>query len=161
MDYAIDMFFRHLPATPQEHSRRSRGTKEGRLLSSQGQQSSNHLELHPDPGLPPDRLMLHRKSGTAWAGVNLFPTAHPPRLSADPPPTRRLSRSTQKESKNPLLLRTCRARSLGLLSGNHHISLCIIDVSFYSCLFYYHLWSNSKLCKKQPLKNIFCLNHPK
>ena len=26
---------------------------------------------------------------------------------------------------------------------------------------YFHLWSNSKLCKKQFLKNIFCLNHPK
>lgn len=26
---------------------------------------------------------------------------------------------------------------------------------------YFHLWSNSKLCKKQFLKNILCLNHPK
>lgn len=45
--------------------------------------------------------------------------------------------------------------SPGLLNGNLHISLSLIDTCFRSSLLYYHLWPTSKLCNKQLLKNIF------
>lgn len=81
--------------------------------------------------------------------------AHPLRPSSDAPPTLRLPWCTHNESKTPLLLQTWTALSPGLLNGNLHISLSLIDTCFRSSLLYYHLWPTSKLCNKQLLKNIF------
>ena len=80
--------------------------------------------------------------------------ASSPELSSDCPLTLRLSWSTQKESKNSPLLWICRALSLDLLNGNHYFSLCIIDVSFYSCL-HTSIFGLTQNCVKNSSLKIF------